>query len=83
VQVQAVDWLMNGDRIEPLLILLKAAGFDWLTVRAIILARPSGRRISAKDLEDLCDDFNRLSYATARSVIGHWQTSGATMRAVG
>jgi uncharacterized protein (DUF2336 family) len=83
VQVQAVDWLMNGDRIEPLLILLKAAGFDWLTVRAVIIARPSGRRISAKDLEDLCDDFNRLSYATARRVIGHWQGAGASMRAVG
>jgi uncharacterized protein (DUF2336 family) len=83
IQVQVVDWLMNGDRIEPLLILLKAAGFDWLTVRAVILVRTSGRRISAKDLEDLCDDFNRLSYATARRVIGHWQGAGAAARAAG
>lgn len=76
VQIEVVDWLMNGDRIEPLLILLKASGFDWLTARAIILSRPSGRRISAKDLEDICDDFKRLTYATARRVIGHWQGSG-------
>jgi uncharacterized protein (DUF2336 family) len=73
VTVEQIDWLMNGDRIEPLLIHLKAAGFDWLTVRALILLRPSGRRISAKDLEDICDDFKRLNYATARRVIGHWQ----------
>jgi uncharacterized protein (DUF2336 family) len=83
VQIDVVDWLMNGDRIEPLLILLKAKGFDWLTVRAIVLSRPSGRRISAKDLEDICDDFNRLSYATARKVIGHWQGARPPMRAAG
>ena len=81
VTVEQVDWLMNGDRIEPLLIHLKAAGFDWLTVRALVLLRPSGRRISAKDLEDLCDDFKRLSYATARRVIGHLQGAETGMRA--
>jgi hypothetical protein len=81
--VEQIDWLMNGDRVEPLLIHLKAAGFDWLTVRALILLRPSGRRISAKDLEDICDDFKRLSYATARRVVGHLQGAGeAGMRAV-
>jgi uncharacterized protein (DUF2336 family) len=80
VQISTVDWLMNGDRIEPLLILLKAKGFDWLTVRAIVLSRPSGRRISAKDLEDICDDFKRLSYATARQVIGRWQDGQPPMR---
>ena len=83
VQIDAVDWLMNGDRIEPLLILLKAKGFDWLTVRAIVLSRPSGRRISARDLEDICDDFKRLSYATARQVIGRWQDGRPPMRAAG
>lgn len=84
VTVEQIDWLMNGDRIEPLLIHLKAAGFDWLTVRALILLRPSGRRISAKDLEDICDDFKRLTYATARRVVGHWQgTADTAMRAAG
>jgi len=81
ITVEQVDWLMNGDRIEPLLIHLKAAGFDWLTVRALILLRPSGRRISAKDLEDICDDFKRLSYATARRVVGHLQSADTEMRA--
>ncbi len=71
-EIDVIDWLINGDRIEPLLVHLKAAGFDWLTVRAIILLRPSGRRLSAKDLEDICDDFRKLSYATARRVLGHW-----------
>jgi hypothetical protein len=52
-------------------------------VRAIILCRPSGRRISAKDLEDICDDFRRLSYATARQVIARWQDGRPPMRAAG
>lgn len=81
VTIEQIDWLMNGDRIEPLLVHLKAAGFDWLTVRALILLRPSGRRISAKDLENLCDDYKRLSYATARRVVGHWQGGDTGMRA--
>jgi uncharacterized protein (DUF2336 family) len=83
VKIDVVDWLMNGDRIEPLLILLKATGFDWLTVRTIILSRPSGRRVSAKDLEDIYDDFKRLSYATARRVIGHWQGTAPNLQATG
>jgi uncharacterized protein (DUF2336 family) len=81
VTVEQIDWLMNGDRIEPLLIHLKAAGFDWLTVRALVLLRPSGRRISARDLEDICDDFKRLSYATARRVVGHLQSADVEIRA--
>jgi hypothetical protein len=52
-----------------------------LTARAVILIRPSGRRISAKDLEDICDDFNKLSYSTARRVIGHWQSREAVLKA--
>lgn len=83
VQIEQIHWLMNGDRIEPLLIHLKAAGFDWLTVRVIILLRPGGRRLSAKDLEDICDDYKRLSYATARRVIGHWHGAEPGLRAAG
>lgn len=83
VTVEQVDWLMNGDRIEPLLIHLKAAGFDWLTVRALILLRPSGRRLAAKDLEDICGDYKRLSYATARRVVGYWQGAETGMRVTG
>jgi hypothetical protein len=45
--------------------------------------RPSGRRISAKDLEDICDDFKKLNYATARQVIGHWQGAESGMLTAG
>jgi len=73
VPLDTVDWLMNGDRIEPFLILFKALGFEWMTVRVVLMIRPSGRKLSAKEVEEVCSDFNRLSYSTARRVIRHWQ----------
>lgn len=81
VPIDIVDWLMNGDRIEPLLILFKAVGFDWLTARAIIVMRPSESKTSAKDIEGISNDFKRLSYSTARRVIGHWQGREAGLKA--
>lgn len=81
VPLDTVDWLMNGDRIEPFLILFKALGFDWMTVRAVIMIRPSGRKLSAKEIEEVCSDFNRLSYSTARRVIQHWQGRQGMLRA--
>jgi uncharacterized protein (DUF2336 family) len=81
VPLDTVDWLMHGDRIEPFLILFKALGFEWLTVRAVIMIRPSGRKISAKEIEEICGDFSRLSYSTARRVIQHWQGREGMLRA--
>lgn len=81
VPIDVVDWLMSGDRIEPLLILFKAAGYDWSTARAVIMVRQGSRRTSAKELEDSCDDFNRLSYATARRVVRFWQDRDQELRA--
>ncbi len=83
VSLDTVDWLMNGDRIEPFLILFKALGFEWMTVRAVIMIRPSGRKLSAKEIEEVCSDFNRLSYSTARRVIQHWQGREGILKAVG
>lgn len=83
VQLDTVDWMMNGDRIEPFLILFKALGFEWLTVRAVIMIRPSGRKLSAKEIEEICGDYGRLSYATARRVIQHWQSRESMLRAAG
>jgi hypothetical protein len=83
VPVELIDGLMSGDRLEPLLVLLKAPGFEWLTVRSVILMRPAGRKLSAKELAEICDDFNRLTYSTARRVMLHWQETSGEIRAAG
>ena len=45
VPVEVVDRLMNGERADPVLILARAAGFGWPTVREIISARPGAKPV--------------------------------------
>ena len=46
VPIETADRLMAGDRPDPILILCKAAGYSWATVRAIIMSRPSAKGTS-------------------------------------
>ena len=43
VPINVADRLMAGERPDPVLILCKAAGLGWPTVRAVIVARPDGK----------------------------------------
>ncbi len=61
VPIEVTDRLMTGDRLDPALILGKSAGWGWPTVKAIILARPQGARISSRALDDAYSQFERLS----------------------
>ena len=83
VPIDVVDRLMGGDRPDPVLILCKSAGWEWQTVRAIILSRPGGRRTSTQGLDTAFANFERLSPATAQRVMRFWQAkpaSNGTMR---
>lgn len=70
VPVEVVDRLVNGERPDPVLILARAAGFGWRTVRAIMAARPDGR---GQNLEAARENFERLTMATAQRVVRFWQ----------
>jgi uncharacterized protein (DUF2336 family) len=70
--IELVDQVMCGDRVEPVLVLCKAAGLQWPTVRAFLQIRP-GRGISPDRLFDLNCDFARLSHTTARRVLRFWE----------
>jgi uncharacterized protein (DUF2336 family) len=72
VPVEVVDRLMSGERADPVLILARAAGFSWPTVRDIISARP-GVRASRDVLDAASDNFERLTAATAQRVVRFWQ----------
>jgi uncharacterized protein (DUF2336 family) len=83
VPIEVVDRLMSGDRPDPILILCKSAGWGWPTVRAIIMARPSGRGTSSQGLDNAYSNFERLSAATAQRVMRFWQAArpnGAILR---
>ena len=73
VPIDVVDRLMSGDRPDPVLILCKAAGWQWPTARAIIVARPSGKGTSTQALDAAFANFERLSPATAQRVMRFWQ----------
>ena len=45
VPVEVVDRLMSGERADPVLILARAAGFGWPTVREVISARPGAKAL--------------------------------------
>jgi uncharacterized protein (DUF2336 family) len=75
IPVETTDRLMAGDRPDPILILCKAAGYGWDTVKAIITSRPSPKGTSVQSLEDSYTNYERLSASTAQRVVRFWQVS--------
>jgi hypothetical protein len=73
VPIETVERLMSGDRPDPVLILCKAAGFNWQTARALILVRPGNRGASTHALDAAYANFERLSASTAQRVTRFWQ----------
>lgn len=71
--IEVVDRLMNAERPDPVLILCKSAGWDWSTVKAVIMVRPDGARTSSQDLDAIQAEFDRLSPSTAQHVVRFWQ----------
>jgi uncharacterized protein (DUF2336 family) len=77
VPVEVVDRLMNGERADPVLILARAIGFGWPTVKAILNARP-GSKPSAQTLDAARENFDRLTATTAQRVVRFWQVRQGT-----
>jgi uncharacterized protein (DUF2336 family) len=78
VPVDVVDRLMSGDRADPVLILARAAGFEWSTVKAVIGARPGVKAESNQSLDEAFENFERLTAATAQRVVRFWQVRQGT-----
>jgi uncharacterized protein (DUF2336 family) len=77
VPVEVVDRLMHGERPDPVLILARAAGFTWPTLREIINARPGGK-LSSEAMDAASENFERLTAATAQRVVRFWQVRNGT-----
>jgi uncharacterized protein (DUF2336 family) len=77
VPVEVVDRLMNGERADPVLILARAVGFSWPTVRAVLNARP-GAKPSPQTLDVARENFDRLTATTAQRVVRFWQVRQGT-----
>lgn len=72
--VEIVDQLLSGEKRDSVLILGRALGLDWTTVRAMLgLRLVPGRMLSATDVESARLSFERLAPATAQRVMRFWR----------
>jgi uncharacterized protein (DUF2336 family) len=75
VKIATLDRLIAGERYDPILIVGKVIGLEWVTVRALILLRLGPSRVpSAVDIESARVNFARLMPSTAERVVGFWQS---------
>jgi uncharacterized protein (DUF2336 family) len=76
VPIAVADRLIGGERPDPVLILCRAIGLNWSTVKAIIMLRPDGKSAS-HGLDSAFANYERLSNSTARRVVRFWQVRQA------
>ncbi|MGL3212281.1 DUF2336 domain-containing protein [Bradyrhizobium sp. BR 1433] len=75
VKIVTLDRLISGDRYDPILIASKTIGFEWPTVRALILMRLGPNRVpSPADIEGARVNFVRLMPSTAQRVVEFWKS---------
>jgi uncharacterized protein (DUF2336 family) len=78
VPINVVDRLMGGDHPDPVLILCKAIGLGWPTVKAIITLQADGEAMPRQDVDAVLANFGRLSGSTAQRVMRFWQVRQAS-----
>jgi hypothetical protein len=54
---------------DMILVLAKAAGCSWTTVRELLLMYAAKRRLDPDDLMQICDRYKRLSQQMARNIV--------------
>jgi uncharacterized protein (DUF2336 family) len=70
--VEMIKQMLEDGRNEPLLVPCKAAGLSWPTLRALLQGDVFGRTASDDELIKFKNDYNKLSFATAKKVLEFW-----------
>jgi uncharacterized protein (DUF2336 family) len=73
VPIEVVERILDCDRPDPVLILCKAAGWEWPTAKEIIMATRPTQTLSSQSLDAAHTNFEYLSPATAKRVMRFWQ----------
>ena len=66
-----IDRIVQSERTEALLVPCRAAGLNWMTVRALLQDISPGH-VSPDEFEQLKADYARLTPATAQRVLRFW-----------
>ena len=74
VSVDVIERAINSDRLEPTLILCRAAGLSFATTRAVLMLRPKNQVRLSEDISEAEADFKKLAVATARKITQFWLT---------
>jgi uncharacterized protein (DUF2336 family) len=72
--VNVVERALFDNNREMTLILTKALDFEWETAMALLFLGADDHRISARDLDDMREEFARLNTETSRSVLSFYQS---------
>src|SRR5262245_33384011 len=74
VPVDLIERAINSDRLEPTLILCRAAGLCFATTRTVLMVRPKNQARLSEDVGEAEADFKKLAVATAKKITQFWLT---------
>jgi uncharacterized protein (DUF2336 family) len=80
VKIEAIEPLINSDRLDGLIVACKAARLSWSTTTMIIRNRPGCRPASKQELEQALEAFEALSLSTAQRTIRFWSARSAAKK---
>jgi hypothetical protein len=66
---------------EMILVLAKAIDFSWATTMSLLFLAAKDHRITARDLNEMENEFGHLNIATSRSVLKFYQSRKNAARA--
>jgi uncharacterized protein (DUF2336 family) len=72
--VDVVERALIDNNREMALILAKALNFAWETAMSLLFLGAKDHRISARDLQDMREEYGRLNTETSRSVLKFYQS---------
>lgn len=77
VPIDLVDRLVFDTNPYGIMVLCKVMALDWNGARAVILACPWPEGVLPLDVEDLCQDYEKLSTSLAQRLLRFWQVRQA------
>ena len=81
--IEVIHRFMASKHADPMLVVCKAAGFAWPTVRAILLVRTDEHCMLNQSLETTNRNFERLSVSTAQRIVRFWHARHSAHQATG
>jgi hypothetical protein len=80
---QDVEQLFYSPNELGMVVLCRSLGFDWHRAGVIISATPVGQQYEQPQLDELHEQFEALSVASAQRLLRFWQGRQAVVRAMG